>query len=418
MNRFSMKLISELKLENSGTNLQIIEFNEKNSIVLIIIADEEGFLNFYSLNEKFELKKLHKFQLECKSEIWQMKYLKINKNEYLIYIGSAAGGIYAYKIKFDFKLNENDSQLINGIELTWKQKANDMITKMEIKDLNNDEQLRLIVTSLDNTIRVLNPYNGDLIWGQIFQSGVTTFTITESLNYLKLNQNDICRKFIIASSIDGSLRVFRGDNGELINFIQLPNNIREILIYKTILICACDDFNVYFIKFEPNNKLNIIYKIFFNAYPWILKINNNKLIIFTYSFNFMEGIIEKISDQIPSIKIIELNKLLYKNMNFECILTNIEKINAQTVLSIEDIKYFNKINLEDNNNEKLFETLSKYLIVATTEKKIYLLNIETSQLLDISTSDGIINDMNLIFFTKKFYLIYIDDEKFFKIIEL
>ena len=92
----------------------------------------------------------------------------------------------------------------------------------EIFDINQDGNSEIIVSSLDKTLRVLKPENGEFIWGQIFLSGITTFEI---------GKIDILKDHVIAAgAADGSLRVFNGSNGISIDSSANCHLIQNIYI--------------------------------------------------------------------------------------------------------------------------------------------------------------------------------------------
>ncbi|MHA1342061.1 MAG: hypothetical protein ACTSRZ_14700 [Promethearchaeota archaeon] len=437
----------EERLKYEGSSLIILNtfkrLNGKNTKFIFIMGDVEGFLSFYCAPN---LKLMKKIKIECGSEIWCIKSYWIDKKTQIIFVGSILGYIYAYKIEFELIINSNNEiedvkEIL--VDMIWKQNARDMITNIELEDINQDGKYELIITSMDNTLRVLDPLNGDLLWGQVFQSGISSIGIVEEKNK---ENSTIIKKYLVAGALDGSIRIFDAINGGLYKFTQLPNNIRDIAVYKSILICACDDFNLYFLEISNNlNNLNknesvatkvskqknnfqikTICRVKCTAYPWFLKIYNEKLLFTTYSFNFMEGMVEKQENQIPSIQIIDLDKFLIikeeKNIeqkpNIAAVaflkntLIKKDNINVQNLTPLIEANVFRHIFLKKHNKDR-------YFTVATTGKSIFCFDLEKNKIIKILDTKGIPNAVQFLKIDADHgYLTYLDDEKILKIVEI
>ncbi len=57
------------------------------------------------------------------------------------------------------------------LEHFWSHNFNSSISGILLSDVNNDKNDELIVYSLDKTLKVLNPIDGRLVWGQVFDLG-------------------------------------------------------------------------------------------------------------------------------------------------------------------------------------------------------------------------------------------------------
>lgn len=381
------------KLKNPGCSMAVLSNNyiPKPNIneSIICICDQGGNIAFFDI-DKGNL--LHEIPTECNSEIWAIVSVSFNSNVYNLYMGAATGNIYAYRIII--KTSESKPHSLD-IKKLWEQKAGDLITKMECYDINQDNKIELIVSSMDHSLRVLNAETGALIWGQLFQTGITTFKLA--------NLNGDIVDSVICSAVDGSLRVFNSKNGDLIKFTTLANNIRNIEVVNTpkqignvhinsdspkVIICGCDDYYLYFID---SCSLNILASFNIGSYIWNsghFKAKGpqsfDQFYISTYSFNFMEGLV------VPNENDRSLLRF-YNTTSFE-IVGEIADINIQAITKPID---FNK---------------SQFFLVGTTEKKVHLIDLEQKKILYSIGAEDIVNSVEYYIDNNNLMLFYCDDK--------
>ncbi|MFW9826885.1 MAG: PQQ-binding-like beta-propeller repeat protein [Candidatus Thorarchaeota archaeon] len=220
-------------------------------------------------------KLLYKQIIVKNSPIWHLKVHDIDddgSNE--LVLGGLDGSLKTYKCTSNYTLKE-----------FWNHKFGSSISGILIDDINNDNLDEIIVHSLDKTLRVLNPKNGEMIWSQIFEGG-----IGEAAIYI--NNNSI--KEIAVCSNDGTIRVFNGNTGDLLWFKKYGDKIRTITYMNSskgvLVLCGGDDKNLHIIN--KNSKEEIKTKQL-NNYIWkcisfpdrIL----NKVIVSSYSFAFFNS---------------------------------------------------------------------------------------------------------------------------------
>jgi hypothetical protein len=217
---------------------------------------------------------LYQNNISGDTPIWHLKIYDIDndgKNELII--GGMDGILRIFKCDLAYNL-----------ELLWIHKFKASIAGILIDDINNDKINELIVFSLDKTIRILNPLNGNLIWGQIFEDGIGDATIYT-------NNQRFVKKEIIACGNDGTIRAFNGKDGNLLWFKKFPNKLRCVSYLNSskgiIILCGGDDKKLYFIDKITKKKIKImgfkdyIWKCF--SYP---PHTFMKALISSYSFAF------------------------------------------------------------------------------------------------------------------------------------
>jgi WD40 repeat protein len=168
----------------------------------------------------------------------------------------------------------------------WTHQFGASISGILVSDINNDGLNEIIAFSLDKSIRVLNPNNGNLLWGQLFGEGVTDAIICENLDYVK-------RVEIIVSSNDGTIRSFNPLKGNLLWFKQFDNKVRAICFVRSeqdnYIVCGGDDKKLHILELERNIEIktltmaDYIWKSL--SYPFN---SNNNLLVSTYSFDFLD----------------------------------------------------------------------------------------------------------------------------------
>jgi WD40 repeat protein len=246
---------------------QIADINN-NGQVEIITHNKTGNVFFISLDGHL----LYKELISKDKPIWHLKVFDIDDDgeKQLIF-----GGMDGILRTFNCNLTYN-------LQTIWIHRFNSSISGILIEDINNDNIYELIAFSLDNTIRVLNPYNGDLIWGQVFQNG-----IGDAIIFI----ND--KKLIIGAGNDGTIRIFNGLNGNLQWFKKFSDKIRCVCFLNSVkggvILCGGDDKKLHFINEETQNEFKTNE---FGNYVWKCKSypsqNPTKAIISTYSFDYFD----------------------------------------------------------------------------------------------------------------------------------
>ena len=155
----------------------------------IIAYTKDGILLFISLNGKL----LHKEIISKDSSLWHLKIYDIdNDGRYELIMGGMDGIVRIFKCNFTYNL-----------ELLWTHKCNSSISGILIGDINEDDINELIIFSLDKTLRVLNPADGNLVWGQVFEKGIGDVIIF-------FGDKNSAKKEILACGNDGTIRIFNG----------------------------------------------------------------------------------------------------------------------------------------------------------------------------------------------------------------
>ncbi|MBD3354078.1 MAG: hypothetical protein GF364_21530 [Candidatus Lokiarchaeota archaeon] len=384
-------------LADSGCALHFLHNQRSDSqIDLILIALEKGDILFY--NQKSG-KLLLEYSLECKTEVWCVESIYEDENVFKLFLGAASGTIYAFIVNIES--TELGDYCVKVDDL-WKNTAKEMISKMDLYDVDKDGKDELLVSSLDNSFWVLNPIDGAFIWGQVFPSGITKFTCGDI-------NNDGNIEVIIGDNL-GNLRIFHGSDGNMISFTKLRKTIRVIEIIpiprtikeksvetdsRNILAVGNDECRLYFI--DPFSA-EILSFLTLNTYIWhsmkntelILDKHRNEkesLLISTYSFSFMEGLV--------------LNQ---DNVTPELIFYDLDDWNI--------IKKINDINIQCFSSPLVINS-TDYLALGTTDKKIHLLNLKNGEIEQSLTTGGIVNSVLLVEIRGINYLLFCDDDKNF-----
>ncbi|NVM35143.1 MAG: WD40 repeat domain-containing protein [Candidatus Lokiarchaeota archaeon] len=278
-----------------------------NGQIEIIAYTKSGILLFISLDGELLCKEI----ISKDSPLWHLKIYDIDddgRNELIL--GGMDGIVRIFKCNLTYNL-----------ELLWTHKCNSSISGILIEDINNDNLNELIIFSLDKTLRVLNPSNRQLVWGQVFEDGVGDANV-----FLKDKNSD--KKEILACGNDGTIRIFDGTDGKLLWFKRFPNKLRCLTLLNSInsplILCGGDDRNLHCLEKKTQNEINtiefddIVWKCLSYPYPIL-----NKAIISSYSFNYFNNPIatEKINF---SSKIICLNELL--EVSWEIVGINLESL--------------------------------------------------------------------------------------------
>jgi WD40 repeat protein len=269
-----------------------------------------------------------------------------------IILGGLDGLLRIFKCTEDFQLAPY-----------WVHQFGSSISGILINDVNSDGIKEVIAYSLDKSIRVLNPQNGFLIWGQLFEEGVADAVICKSL------QNDRNVE-IIASSNDGTIRSFDPYKGDLLWFKRFDNKIRTIsnvnVGRNNYIICGGDDKKLHVLDLERKEEIKTFKMI---EYVWKCvsypNIFNNNLLVSTYSFDFFD-------ENIPIEDLEFKSEIIALDQNFN-IKWKIKNVNA------EKIDYIEVSNV-------------KIVLIGSTKGELFLINELNGDILFQINHDSCIND--------------------------
>ena len=281
---------------------QLADINN-NGQVEIITYNKTGNIFFISLDGHL----IHKESISKDVPIWHLKIFDIDNNgEKALILGGLDGILRTFKCDLTYNLQN-----------LWTHKFSSSLSGILIEDINGDEINEIVTFSLDKTIRILKPLNGDLIWGQIFQDGIGDATV------LKNNKN-----LIIGAGNDGTIRIFNGIDGELLWFKKFSDKMRCVSYLNStnglVVLCGGDDKKLHFIDEKTQNELKTVE---FENYIWKCKSYPSQkcsnAIISTYSFDYFFDSIP-IRDIKFSSKIVCINEDLEYNwgligFNTECL---------------------------------------------------------------------------------------------------
>ncbi len=355
--------------------IEIVDINN-NGKLEIIAYTKTGIILFISLNGKL----LHKEIISKDSSLWHLKIYDIDDDgRYELIIGGMDGIVRIFKCTLTYNL-----------ELLWTHKFNSSISGILIDDINNDNINELIIFSLDKTLRVLDPSNGKLIWGQVFEDGIGDAIVF-------LNTKNSSKKEILACGNDGTIRIFNGTEGKLLWFKKYSEKIRAITYMNTpkgpLIICGGDDKKLYIINKRTQNEIktkefnDYIWKCI--SYPFPIF---NKVLVSTYSFSYFNNLlpIEKIEF---TSNLICLNNSL--KINWKLIGHNIEFL-------------------------KIIENLDKlYILTGTTKGKLFIIDEQTGSIIFDRNYNSCVNMAHLII-NKNLLFSCHDDGKIFayKLVEI
>ena len=342
---------------NSNGNYEILAFSNLGKVIL------------FSLKGKI----LSEFEITKESSIWSAKIYDIdrdNKNEVLL---SGLDGLLR-----TFKCNSS-----YDLKPLWAHQFGASISGFLFEDINNDNIDEIIAYSIDKSLRVLNPTDGSLIWGQIFEDGIGDVIIWQD------SVNPILKE-LIACGNDGSIRVFKGKDGDLVWFKRFKDKIRCVSIFKSknreLVVCGGDDKKLHLIDKHSQEEINSIH---FDDYVWkcfsFLHNDENYLIVSTYSFDYFKEFLN-LEDIEFSSKLICLNQKLEKkweisHINTECLIQTKIGSNSYIVLGttkgkmliIDEIsgKIINKIQKKSCLNDLKYDLKSNILIACHDNGSIF-----------------------------------------------
>ena len=257
-----------------------------------------------------------------KSSIWCAKIADLNndgKNDLIL--GGFDGLLRAFQINKSY-----------SIKPLWTHQFGASISGILTSgDIDNDKNLNqnrvIIAYSLDKSLRALNPTDGSLVWGQLFEDGVGDAILWEDIDDAMSKEEEV-----IACGNDGTLRIFKVNNGELIWHARFFNKMRCIArltsMNRPILSCGGDDKLLHFFNMNTREELK---NMQFEEYVWkSLSLPNthyDKIITSSYSFAYFDE-----SIQIDEIDFSSKVTCIDKNLE---VLWEIEGKNAECIYVID-----------------------------------------------------------------------------------
>ncbi|MFX0056747.1 MAG: hypothetical protein ACFE85_10590 [Candidatus Hodarchaeota archaeon] len=278
------------------------------------------------------------------SPIWCSKFYDIdNDGKYELLLGGLDGLLRIFKFNPDLSLRPY-----------WGHQFGSSISGLLIDDINNDGVVEIIAYSLDKSLRVLNPVDGSLIWGQVFEEGIGDAMVWR-------DSNDPNNLEIIACGNDGTIRIFNCNNGELLWFKRFTDKVRCVAEISSTnhnyIICGGDDKLIHVIDKKERKEIKKIAmsEVIWKALSFPPK-RKNFIIISSYSFDFLSKTIP-IEDKDIRSKLICLNE----NLN---VIWEIKNINTEVLKYIQTPEQnFIGIGTTNGNfliiNEKCGESLAQ-----------------------------------------------------------
>ncbi|MFX1297837.1 MAG: hypothetical protein ACFFD2_23700 [Promethearchaeota archaeon] len=326
---------------------EVVDINN-NGELEIIAYTKTGFLLFISLDGKLLREEL----ISNNSPLWHLKIYDVdNDGRYEVILGGIDGILRIFKCNLTYNLTP-----------FWIHKFDSSISGILIEDVNNDNINELIVFSLDKTLRVLNPFDGKLIWGQIFEDGIGDAIVIK--NNIRHTYNEV-----LACGNDGTIRCFDGKKGKLLWFKKYSEKLRVIAYMNTlkeqVILSGGDDMKLHVLS--KSTQQEIITKQFNNyvwncvSYPFPIL---NNVLVSSYSFAYF--------DELTQIKNIEFTSQLvclneYLDTKWELHGFNIECLRIT--------KLYNK----------------DLLIIGTTKGNLLIIEVQTGKILFNGKSNSCIN---------------------------
>lgn len=261
----------DYNLNETILGIKLLTLTDKAQTIVIIYTNK-GNMKVLSYDGELILSE----KISENEPIWAIEIFDIDNDGILEIIFASMDGILrVYKLK-DLKF----------LEYYWSHKFSSSVSGILATDINNNGKSEVIGYSLDKSLRVLDPTNGNLIWGQVFSNGIEDAIIMAENESNKLMQ-------IIACGNDGTIRSFASKNGDLIWFKQFSDKIRFINYLKSekglLIVCGGDDHELHFIDYKSKKEIltiefdNTVWKCL--AFPRALK---NSLLVSSYSFEYLE----------------------------------------------------------------------------------------------------------------------------------
>lgn len=321
-----------------------------NSQNEILAFSKLGKLLIFSLSGR----KITELEISENSSIWQAKICDIdgdNKNELIL--GGIDGLLRTFKCNSSYELQP-----------FWAHQFGASISGFLYSDVTGDSSEEILAYSIDKSLRCLNPHDGALIWGQIFEDGIGGAILWQDA----INSS---AKEVIACGNDGTIRNFKGKNGELNWFKQFNDKIRCVSSIKSktkeMIICGGDDKKLHIID---KNTQEVFNSLQFDDFVWkcasFMFEGKPYLLVSTYSFIYFDDTI-KIEDIEFSSKVLCLNPNFEKKWE-------IENINLECFL---------QVNIFSND----------YFIIGTTKGKILILEAGTGKIVAEVNKASCVNDI-------------------------
>lgn len=350
--------IWDYKCDEQILGLEMGDFTSNNKQEIIVFS-KSGKIYIFSLDGKL----LFDEEITDNSPIWNLIIEDIDENNgQKVIIGGLDGLLRIFDLNTSLTLDP-----------LWVHKFGSSISGILLKDINGDGKKEIVAYSLDKSLRVLSFLDGSLIWGQLFEDGIS------DVIFVKDDDNPD-KNIIVAVGNDGTIRSFNSVTGNLLGFMKFSNKMRALTLFnlldKQVLVCGGDDNSVHFL--DRNLKFEIDTMKFYD-FVWKLKpfkfMNNSLLLISTYSFNFLD-------DSIPVNKQQFSSKLICLDINLDVIWelnnTNIEVITPY-----------------------LTETMN-FIITGTTKGEIIILNPRDGKILTTLNTSSCVNDIKIDFFSNLF----------------
>ena len=356
------------KIDESILQIEIGDVNN-NGQNEIIAASKSGRILILSLTGRVLADK----NITENSSIWKVVVRDIDNdaNNELV-LGGLDGLLRVFKCNPSYEL-----------ETFWEHQCGAPISGFLISDIDNDNLKEIIAYSIDKSLRVLNPLDGSLIWGQLFEDGIGDAIIWQ-------NPLEPALKEVIAIGNDGTLRIFKGKNGELSWFKRYSEKIRCVSLFnsrrKEFIVCGGDDKKIHFIEKKTQEEIKTIQC---QEYVWkcsqFESMTNNNLYVSTYSFDFFDSSIN-IDDLEFNSKLMSFNQDL--DMSWEIYDVNVESI---LHIAIEELKF---------------------LAIGTTRGKILLIEVNSGKIITEIKTKSCINDLKFDYDNKTLFTCHDDGSIF------
>ena len=323
---------------NNNGSYEIVAFSKSGKILILSMKG----------------KLISELEIAKESSIWDGKICDIdrdNKNE--VVFSGLDGLLRVFKCDPSYELKP-----------FWAHQFGASISGFLFEDINNDNRDEIIAYSIDKSLRVLNPLDGSLIWGQIFEDGIGDAIIYR-------DSADFRTKEVIVCGNDGSIRVFKGKDGDLVWFKRFKDKIRCVSIFKSknreLVVCGGDDKKLHLIDKLTQEEIKSIQ---FDDYVWkcfsFLHNDENYLLVSTYSFEYFDESFN-IEDIEFSSKIMCLNQKL-------------------------EIKW----ELAHINTERLIQTKigsNSYIVLGTTKGKLLIIDEVSGEIITKIQKKSCLNDL-------------------------
>jgi len=330
-----------------GLEIGDYTFNNKQEIMAF---SKSGKIYTFSLDGKL----LFDVEITENSPIWNIIIDDVDENcVQKVIIGGLDGLLRIFDL--------NSSLTLDPI---WVHKFGSSISGILLEDINGNGKKEIVAYSLDKSLRVLSLLDGALIWGQLFEDGISDAIFIKDED----NQDD---NAIVAIGNDGTIRSFNCINGNLRGFMKFTDKVRTLTLFnisdKQVIVCGGDDKTAHFL--DKNLKLEID-TLKFDDLVWKLKpiryMNDSFLLISTYSFDFLDNSIPINKRQFSS-KLTCLDKNL--DVKWELIDTNVEVI------------------------APYFSEAMNFIITGTTKGEIIFLDIIEGKILATYKTNSCVNDI-------------------------